>query len=334
MVERDSAVTDERDAFFEFSGDLLGVAGLDGFFKRLNPAWTPALGWSIAELCAVPWLDFVHPDDRPATVAATEALRGGTNVSQFTNRYRCRDGAHRWLEWHSVSALRRGLIYCVARDVTARHDAVDALAELTESLAITLDSIGDAVIATDAAGAVLRMNPVAERLTGWSLAVARGRPAGEILRLVHATTRRSVENPVARALREGAAVGLADETRLVRRDGTELPIADSCAPIRDARGAVRGAVLVFRDTTAERGAREAREKVQRQLVVAERMASVGTLAAGVAHEINNPLAYVQGNLDFVLEKLAAEKGLDPELGLALEDAREGAVRVREIVRDL
>jgi PAS domain S-box-containing protein len=339
MVERDSGVIFERDAFFELSGDLLGVAGLDGYFKRVNPAWTDALGWTAVEICASPWLDFVHPDDREATVAASETLGRGARVIQFSNRYRCRDGTYRWLEWHSVAAPERGLIYAIARDVTSRHKTEEALAELTESLATTLHSIGDGVIATDASGAVLRMNPVAERLTGWALSDSRGRPLGDVFRIVHAGTRQPAENPVDRVLREGVASALANDIWLVRPDGTEVPIADSCAPIRDARGVLRGAVLVNRDTSEELRALAARERVQRRLEVAERMASVGTLAAGIAHEINNPLAYVTANLEVVREEIRAlsggsSSGRMKELDDTVRDAQEGAERVRKIVRGL
>ncbi|MDO9019651.1 MAG: PAS domain S-box protein [Deltaproteobacteria bacterium] len=339
MAERDSGVVFERDAFFELSGDLLGVAGLDGFFKRVNPAWTDILGWTTVEICATPWLDFVHPDDRAAAVAAGETLRQGGPVVRFTNRYRHRDGTYRWLEWHSVSSLTHGLIYAIARDVTARRETDEALVELTESLATTLHSIGDGVIATDAAGAVLRMNPVAEQITGWALRDCVGRPLGEVFRIIHAGTRRSAENPVDRVLREGVSSALANDVWLLRPDGTEVPIADSCSPIRDARGTLRGAVLVIRDTSEELRAMAARERVQRRLEVAERMASVGTLAAGIAHEINNPLAYVTANLELVREEIRAlsggsTSGRMKELDDTVRDAQEGAERVRKIVRGL
>jgi PAS domain S-box-containing protein len=124
-------------------------------------------------------------------------------------------------------------------------------------LATTLDSIGDAVVVTDAQGRVLRMNPVAERLTGVTLAEARGQPLETIFQIENETTRATVESPVPRVLREGVVVGLANHTVLVARDGARRPIADSGAPVRDEAGQIRGVVLVFRDVTEERRAEEA-----------------------------------------------------------------------------
>src|SRR5919199_2843359 len=116
-----------------------------------------------------------------------------------------------------------------------------------ESLETTLKSIGDAVISTDAAGRVVFMNPVAERLTGWPVAEALGRPLVEVFRILNEETRAAVENPVEKVLREGQVVGLANHTVLVARDGAEVPIDDSAAPIRDERGHTVGVVLVFHD---------------------------------------------------------------------------------------
>jgi PAS domain S-box-containing protein len=123
-------------------------------------------------------------------------------------------------------------------------------AELRQSeqrLAITLHSIGDAVIATDAQGRVERMNAVAEQLTGWRTVDAAGKPLPEVFRIENEYTGEPAEDPVARVLREGIVVGLANHTALVRRDETRTPIADSAAPIRDGDGAIQGVVLVFRD---------------------------------------------------------------------------------------
>jgi two-component system cell cycle sensor histidine kinase/response regulator CckA len=129
--------------------------------------------------------------------------------------------------------------------------------ETQEEFRTTLYSIGDAVITTDTLGCVRRMNPVAEHLTGWTEAESRGQALASVFRILDEETRLPADDPIRRVLNEGAAVGLANHTILISRDGTERPIADSAAPIRDAIGAVRGVVLVFRDRTADRAAQNA-----------------------------------------------------------------------------
>ena len=158
----------------------------------------------------------------------------------------------------SENLLRLGVFALVALLISSltaarRRSAMAAQAQ-SEQLRVTLSSIGDAVIATDIHGRITLINPVAEALTGWSSAEALGRAIASVFRIVNEATRQIVENPVDRALREGAVVGLANHTLLIARDGAERPIDDSGAPIRDRRGAVIGTVLVFRDITARRQA--------------------------------------------------------------------------------
>jgi len=157
----------------------------------------------------------------------------------------------------------------VTRDLTSRKEAEEKLRQSEESLGATLYSIGDAVLAADEQARVTRINPVAERLTGWSEREAIGRPLDEVFAIINEETRSKAPNPVHRVLAEGVVVGLANHTALIARDGTERPIADSGAPIRDAQGATRGAVLVFRDVTAERRAEEALRKSQDDLRLSE-----------------------------------------------------------------
>lgn len=140
------------------------------------------------------------------------------------------------------------------RSLAARQRAATDLEEQHEWLQVTLASIGDAVIATDMQGRVVLLNPVAERLTGWPMTEARGRNLEEVFRIVHEQTRQAIEDPVHQVLREGMAIGLANHTVLVARDGRDIPIDTSGAPIRNHQGHVAGVVLIFRDVTARKQA--------------------------------------------------------------------------------
>jgi two-component system sensor histidine kinase/response regulator len=117
----------ELATLFEQSPDLLCIAGLDGYFRRLNPAWERTLGYSTAELMARPYVDFVHPDDRATTTGEAGRLAGGSGSGLFENRYRCRDGSYRWLAWKSTPLPEQGLIYALARDVTEQRRAAEEL---------------------------------------------------------------------------------------------------------------------------------------------------------------------------------------------------------------
>jgi PAS domain S-box-containing protein len=135
----------------------------------------------------------------------------------------------------------------------SRHaDSPLEQAQSAAVLRVTFQSIGDAVITTDAQCRITAMNPVAEQLTGWSQVEARGLPLDGVFRIVNELSRQSVESPASRALSQGVIVGLANHTLLIARDGSEKAIDDSAAPIRDETGAVIGCVLIFRDITARR----------------------------------------------------------------------------------
>jgi PAS domain S-box-containing protein len=200
---------------FDMILHLVCVAGFDGYWKRMNSAWTRALGWTTEELMSRPILDFVHPDDRAGVVGGRERLYRGEPLVGLINRYRMKDGAYRWLEWRSIAHPQRQLVYAVARDVTEQKEAERVVRELAER----------------------------------------------------------------------------------------------------------------------------QRELERRLIAADRLASVGTLAAGVAHEINNPLAYVTSNLDLLLEDVGQHAGGSLSAPTAewvelARDARQGCDRIRKIVREL
>jgi PAS domain S-box-containing protein len=144
-----------------------------------------------------------------------------------------------------------------ARRLEAERVSAELAERLRASLATTLRSIGDALIATDAQGAITLMNSVAESLTGWSEVEARGLPLTHVFRIIHEYSREQAPNPVEKVLETGGVVGLANHTLLIARDGREIPIDDSGAPIRAGAGAIEGVVLVFRDVS-ERKREESR----------------------------------------------------------------------------
>ena len=179
-----------------------------------------------------------------------------------------------------------------------------ALADSEESLALTLHSIGDGVLATDNSGRITRMNPVAEVLCGWTLAAARGRPVEEVFRIVHEFTRAPAEVPVAKVLATGQLQELANHTVLIACDGSERPISDSAAPIRDATGRMTGVVLVFRDVTLAHQAQQMIRVQNEQLEqrVTERTAQLIESDGHLRNVISNVpalIAYVDAQQRYV-----------------------------------
>ncbi len=131
-ISESKKAREELDSYFKLSVDLLCIAGSDGYFKRLNPAWEKVLGYSLEELLAVPFLNFIHPDDREATAQEVESQRKGQGAISFQNRYRCKDGSYRWFEWNATPVIEGGFIYAMARDVTDLKQTQKALVSAKE----------------------------------------------------------------------------------------------------------------------------------------------------------------------------------------------------------
>jgi diguanylate cyclase (GGDEF)-like protein/PAS domain S-box-containing protein len=240
--------TDELQSFFTLALDLLCIADIDGHLLKLNTVWETTLGHPLSELRGAAFLDYVHPDDRQTTINVLSRMSRGDSVFGFVNRYRCKDGAYRWFEWHAIPD-GNGLVYATARDETNRIEMEATLATERERLDTTLRSIGDGVISVDMDCNVTLMNPVAEALTGWDSKSAVGMPFKEVFNAVNRSSREGIDCPVNTVISTGLPQTLADSTVLISREGRERIIADSCAPIRNSSGAMTGVVLVFRDIT-------------------------------------------------------------------------------------
>jgi PAS domain S-box-containing protein len=242
----------------------------EGRVTSWNAGAATMKGYSAEEIIGRELSVFYSAEDRakqkPETLLALAATLGRVEDEGWRIR---KDGERFWADvlitpLRDPSGKLLGFAK-VTRDLSRRREMEQKLREAEERLSATLYSIGDGVLATDQSGRIRMINPVAERLTGWSEAEAIGQPIDHVFSIINEHTRAPAISPVTRVLAEGIVVGLANHTALISRDGTERPIADSGAPIRDLQGAVQGCVLVFRDVTEERRAEEALRQSEERL---------------------------------------------------------------------
>ena len=237
-----------------------GIWDFDGATKRvdLSRRWKTMLGYDADdEDVLLDWYHLVHPDDMARVQSRMrEHLEGKTPFFESVHRMKHQSGDWRWMSSRAKSVLdtngRLLRLLGVEVDITERKLYEDALFREKESAQITLQSIGDGVITTDAKGNVEYVNPVAEGLTGWKVDDASGRPIDEIFRGFHEETCEPLENPLAVSIRRDRAIKSVRPTLLIRRDGNELYIESTASPIRDGKGTVTGGVLVFHDVSESR----------------------------------------------------------------------------------
>ncbi len=240
---------------FENVIDGVYIASRDGELVTANPALVEMLGYdSVEELKAVgrTTMLYVNPIDRERVFARLEAEG---IVKNFEYRLRRKDGSE-IVVLENARAVHDDNGNIVAHegtitDITDRKRAETRVFEEKERAQVTLQSIGDGVVTTDAEGCVDYINPVAQDLTGWNMRGARGKFVGDIMTIVNEHTRATVENPVTRCLKDGRIITLAEHSILINKSGDEIPIQDSAAPIRDRIGNIIGSVMVFHDTSKE-----------------------------------------------------------------------------------
>ena len=249
VQERDKLVTNTaNDGLWDYD-----VRGNSMYF---SPRWRAMLGYTDTQ--EVPeWRLLVHPDDMTQVqTLLREHLEGRTDLFESVHRMQHASGEWRWIQSRVKGRLddngRLKRLVGVETDITERKLYEEALFREKESAQITLQSIGDGVVTTDADSRVQYLNPVASELTGWKLDDAVGRSIDEIFRGFHEETCEPIENPVAVAMRRNRSIKSVRPTLLIRRDGNELYIESTAAPIRDPAANVTGGVLIFHDVSESR----------------------------------------------------------------------------------
>ncbi len=315
--------------FAEDLADLLSVASADEGFLWVNRHWESVLGWSREQLLSRPFLSFVHPGDRVRTASEFHRLfTRKTKSEAFQNRYLTADGSIRWLEWNSARPLENGTIFAVARDVT-EHKSAEITARERLRMIDLAEEIGD----TGHWRIVLPRGEVT--WSGGTFRVYGHDPDSfaptidTFLERCHPDERKNLEHAIRKAAR---GHDFKVEHRIRHADGKYREVVTHGRVDASISGTHATVFGLTRDLSEEK-------KLLGMLVHSERLASVGTLAAGVAHEINNPLTYVFGNLDMIsevmdeLKEIRSDERYD-ELDTLVREAVDGCERIRHIMKGM
>jgi PAS domain S-box-containing protein len=283
------AKIEEMDRYFTLSLDLLCIADTSGHFIRLNPEWEKVLGYSLSDLEGRLFLDFVHPDDMEDTLAAMSKLDAQEQVLSFENRYRCKDGSYRWIEWRSHP--QGDLIYATARDITDRKQSEEALRKSERELETLLQTMADGMVTTDITGRIIYSNQAAEQILGigkdilgkyyqsreWRQLDEYGEPYPQD------------QLPLAIVLREQRAVANI-EHMIEAPDGERKWLSVNAAPLFDDAGQLFGGIANFRDITerkqVEKALQESEERFRSLFQSVESVAVQGYGMDGVTQYWN------------------------------------------------
>lgn len=299
----------ELDRFFDVSLDLLCIAGLDGRFKRLNPAFEQVLGYSLDELTSIPFIDMVHPDDREMTANEVRKLDHGLTTTYFENRYLRKDGSTRWIAWTASPVPEEGLIYAAGRDITRAKDAEQ---ELRRSEARTRSIIENAlggIITTNENGNIESVNPAAQQIFGYTAEEMLGRTVCLLLGRRYASKRECLEH-----LRD-AALGRITEWQGRRKNGETFTCELS--------------LFEFYTSDVQRHfAAHLLDVSERQEV--ERMKK--DFISTVSHELRTPLTSVRGSLGLLASGVMGD--LPPEARQMVHVAERNSVRLIALINDI
>jgi PAS domain S-box-containing protein len=308
---------EERNRFFSLSQDMLCTAGFDGAIRDMNPAWTQKLGYTKAQLLAMSYIELIHPDDLQSSLAAAGEVSSGKSLILFENRYRCQDGSYRWLQWSATPSITAQLMYCAARDITESKQAeAERLAEALFHRQL-LEQLPIGVALRRPAGDFIEINP--------AFADILGLPREQILGMTHAQITaleyRGQDAEQAEILHRTGHYG-PYEKEYLRLDGMRVPVR-----VRGQHVARNGEMLIL--SVAEDISDKC--KAEFRLAQAQKMDAIGQLTGGLAHDFNNMLGVIIGNLDLLLDRLDGDSVARARVDTALMAALRGADLTRALL---
>ena len=306
--------------FWENSADLICLAGNNGYFEKVNPAFSKCLGWSAEELTSRPWLDFVHPEDVEPTIAAGQLLLRKEKVIGFENRYRCKDGSCRWLSWHTVPRKLDGGAYGFARDVTERKQAELAMRQERDFLRQIMDSLLGFVGVLTIDGVIQELNETPIKLMKMPRDQIVGKKFHEI-GWIHETSIK----PAIQGIQEAASgQSCRFEIRAVFPDIGIRSIDTIFSPLRNASGQITNVVVFGSDISEQK-------RLESQLLQSQKIEALGRLAGGVAHDFNNFLTVINGYGGIALSELPADSPMNEYLTAIIEAGKGAADLTRQLL---
>lgn len=325
-IEKLKKAEDELNLIFELSPDLVGTADLNtGYFTRVNHAWK-IFGRSLEEFTQRPFLDLVHPDDKTATSHAVGAMQSGQFISGFENRYRCKDGSYRIIEWRAASSQSDGKAFVAGRDITERKQAEKALIESEDLFKHIFETANVGKSITLPTGKI-RVNKAFAELLGYSREELSNKTWQEVTLPDEIEANQKFLSPLLKGEQDSARF----DKRYLHKNGSPVWADVSVAIRRDTNGQPLHFITTIVDITERKRWEEENEKLQTQLHQSQKMESIGRLAGGVAHDYNNISSIIMGYAELALEQVNQEDPLHEDLTEILTAAKRSTDITRQLL---
>ncbi|MCG6895181.1 MAG: PAS domain S-box protein [Desulfobacteraceae bacterium] len=295
-------VEQERDRIFNLSPDLLCIGKMDGYFKRVNPAFQESLGYTASEILQKPFLDYIHPEDRDAAITELKRLSRGSHIIDFECRFQRKDGTYLWISWTAVPVIAEGVLYAVGRNTTQRRKMLDEIKERAERIRAIVETAADGIVTIGERGNIRHFNPAAEKIFGYRVEEVRGRNVRLLMPEPH---RSRHDDYIRKYLQSGRAnvIGYGREVQGQRKDGSLFPL-DLAVNVVDL-GDRKMFTAILRDITDRKRTEAALQQAKEDAELANRAKS--DFLASMSHEIRTPMNAILGMAELLGETELSEE---------------------------